>query len=527
VRNLGPSVKVGITFLVVAGLGYWAFSMLTKGGCGREENELRVHAYFQDATGLVEKSMVQISGLNVGHIASRELNVRPPRRELAEKKRFAKIQIALEGSVALYENAAVVKRQTSLLGGYYLEIDPGTPSSVDDSGKERRNRRLAPGDEIRGVEEAASTDRLIRQINDTIPVLRLIAEDIRVFTRGPLHSISNNINDSIKENRDSVKAIVSNMEGITDDIHRITSGASGDVNAILKDIRETTSAIRGIVGRSDKDVAETTQKVKSGLDKLVAAIDKLDTALTDVKGITGDVKGITGDVQDGKGTVGRLLKDDALINDIEGTVHEAGGFVHSLTSLQTIVGLRSEYNFLANTIKTYVSVEIRPRPDKYYLIELIQDPRGARKVTTTLTRSDDPSKPLLTREEQVEITNAFRFTFQFAKRISFAGFRFGIKENTGGVGVDFYLWKDRIKFETDLFDFSANVWPRLKVLAAWEFFQRLYVVGGVDDAFNSRPIDGSAGGRDFFVGAQLRFNDEDLKALLLFGGGLVSGAASK
>ena len=116
------------------------------------------------------------------------------------------------------------------------------------------------------------------------------------------------------------------------------------------------------------------------------------------------------------------------------------------------------------------------------------------------------------------ISDAFRFTFMFAKRLSLATFRFGIKENTGGIGLDLHLWDDRIRLESDLYDFSANVWPRLKVLAAWQFFSRLYVVGGIDDALNSRPIDGSAGGRDYFIGGQLRFNDEDLKSLLMMGG---------
>ncbi len=260
-------------------------------------------------------------------------------------------------------------------------------------------------------------------------------------------------------------------------------------------------------------------KIKDDLDKLSRAIDKLESSLNNVNDVTEGIK-------EGKGTVGRLLKDDALVNDVEGVVRDAGGFIRQVTALQTVVGLRSEYNFQANSIKTYLSVEIRPRPDKYYLIELIDDPRGARHVTQTTTRSDDPSKPLLTREETVQVTDAFRFTFQFAKRISLATFRFGIKESTGGIGVDLHFIRDRIRVETDLFDFAANAWPRFKVTAGWEFFRRLYIVGGIDDAFNNRPQDGSGGGRDYFVGMQLRFNDEDLKSLLLFGGSAI-GAAGK
>jgi phospholipid/cholesterol/gamma-HCH transport system substrate-binding protein len=519
VKNLGPALKVGITVVVAAALGYWAFTMLAKGKWAGQREALRLHAFFRDATGLVEKSQVQIAGLPMGHIESKGLSVTPPRPILIKQKRFARITMALHTDVKLYTNATVYKKATSLLGGYYLEIDPGTETWVDARGKIHRGETLSDGDEIRFVREAATTDDVIRQISEVMPILRGVTEDIRTFTKGPLHSISRNIDEGIRENRATIKSILDNMEGITGDVHTISGQARDDVGAILADIRATTETIRKLVGRSDKDVEQTAKQVKDGLEKLNSSVAKLDQIMSDVKGVTGDL-------QEGKGTAGRLLKDEKLINDVEGMVEDTGTLIKGVAQLQTIVGLHSEYNFQANAIKTYLQIELHPRPDKYYLIELIQDPRGSRKVISRTTRSDDPSKPQLVKEEIVEVSDAFRFTFQFAKRISFATFRFGIKENTGGVGLDLHFFDDRISLQTDLFDMNANVWPRLKVLAAWQFFKRLYVVGGIDDAFNDRPLDGVSGGRDFFVGGALRFSDEDLKTLLLFGGNAVTTAGT-
>jgi hypothetical protein len=51
-------------------------------------------------------------------------------------------------------------------------------------------------------------------------------------------------------------------------------------------------------------------------------------------------------------------------------------------------------------------------------------------------------------------------------------------------------------------------------------------VAGLDDLINIHPNRIGAGGLDWFLGANLVFNDEDLKALLLFGGGFLAGAAS-
>ena len=309
-----------------------------------------------------------------------------------------------------------------------------------------------------------------------------MAEDIRQFTRGPLNNIGKNLNDTLAENRESLRTIIDNVEDITHGIKGLTQGSAADVTQILGDIKAITASVRGVVADDSYGTS-----IKDSIAKLSGAVDKLDRTLGNAEDASKDVKGLTQGLQDGEGTIGRLLKDEKLINDVEEVVSDAGSLIKDIVGLQTIVGLRSEYNFLAGSIKTYLSVELHPRPDKYYLIELINDPRGQRNVSTTLTRSDDPSRPLLTREDKVVVSDAFRVSFQFAKRISFATFRFGIKESTGGIGADFNFWNDRIQVTTDIFDFQANTFPRLKALASWQFFRSLYIVGGVDDAFNDRP----------------------------------------
>ena len=100
---------------------------------------------------------------------------------------------------------------------------------------------------------------------------------------------------------------------------------------------------------------------------------------------------VTTRLEKGEGTVGRLLADDTIADNVEEITEDAGGFVSSITRLQTIVGLRTEYNFLASTFKNYLSIKLMPRPDKFYLIELVEDPRGYR--TKTVTVVDNSSQP--------------------------------------------------------------------------------------------------------------------------------------
>jgi phospholipid/cholesterol/gamma-HCH transport system substrate-binding protein len=184
-----------------------------------------------------------------------------------------------------------------------------------------------------------------------------------------------------------------------------------------------------------------------------------------------------------------------------------------------VVGLRSDYNFLANTIKSYVSLRLQPREDKYYEIELINDPRGFTSITDTSVKTTNPNEPASYRTITTTTTDAFRFSLQFAKRMGpFTG-RFGVKESTGGIGLDIHLLQDRFEIVNDLFGFSEEVQPRYRVYISYQFIKRLWLLGGVDHLFLPNR-------RDYFLGLQLRFTDDDLKTILPFSSG-VSGAAAK
>ncbi len=82
-------------------------------------------------------------------------------------------------------------------------------------------------------------------------------------------------------------------------------------------------------------------------------------------------------------------------------------------------------------------------------------------------------------------------------------------ESTGGAGLDMYLFEDRFELSQDLFGFGEVVLPRWRVSLGYEFVKRLWLLGGVDDIL-------SGDRRDYFVGLQLRFNDQDLKQILPF-----------
>jgi phospholipid/cholesterol/gamma-HCH transport system substrate-binding protein len=477
------AAKVGAFAVAMIVAGFLIYRFVSKSaGSGKG---YVVYALMKDATGIAKHSQVRIAGIPVGSIHGVRL----------EGDR-ARIDIRMDPEVPLYDDAAVTKVASSLLGEYYLAIAAGTEG----------RRQLKYGDRILHVNEAASTDQLMRELADIARDVKKVSESLAATvgtdqgredikkTLENLAQVTEALNQTVRENRESIRNIMVNVEGIT-------QKSGPEIQKILENVRETTTEVRELVAKAEGGEAKPGE-VRQIVEKVNRASDSLESALKNLDNVTGRL-------DRGEGTLGRLTKDEKLINEVEGVVSGVNEFVGGISRLQTIVVLRTDYQFLAAGVKSYVELRIQPREDKYYLIEVINDPKGLTRYQQVYTTTDNPNEPPQSREVRTITTNSLRFSLQFAQSFGpFTG-RFGIKESTGGVGLDLLLFQDRFELRQDLFGFGEIVLPRWRVSLGYEFVHRLWLIGGVDDIL-------SEGRRDYFVGAQLKFNDEDLKTILPF-----------
>ncbi len=514
-KGLGSAVKVGILVVGAVVLGYLSWKTVGERAAGK--NAKRFHAFFKDASGLYDKSRVVIAGLTIGEVGSRDL--------VGSR---AKVSVRVQRKIVLYENAIIYKKTSSLIGEFYLEIDPGGPEMLDKNGAKVAVAELPDGSEIKDVREATTADQIMRRvdqtlgetmplINETLVEIKQLAKNVRELTEGPVANIAQNLDTAIKEQVGKVGEALDRTNQILANVQAVTGKSRDDIVATIANAREASEGLKELLATGKGEVSGTGAKIRESIDKLVASTAALERTMNNTASITEKI-------DDGTGTVGKLVNDPQIAEDLGQVTGEASGFVRRLAGLQTIVGLTSEYNVLARSLKTYLSLQLVPAADKYYLLEFIDDPRGARQHELIATRSTDPDEPPTKLEERVTVASKFRFTFMFAKRIDWLTLRFGIKESTGGIGADFSLLDKRLEIRTDLFDAQANIFPRFKVEAALNFFQYLYLVGGIDDILNSELGSPAGGGRDYFFGAQLRFNDDDLKTLLTVGGGALGAA---
>jgi phospholipid/cholesterol/gamma-HCH transport system substrate-binding protein len=479
------AAKVGAMTLVLAGAAYGGYGFVSRDA--GTQNGYRVWATLPDATGVAPKSRVMISGIQVGVVD-----------RISLYNGEARIDIKMNPEVPLFEDAAIGKRATSLIGESFVVLAPGTEGKprIPDEGR------------ITVYIEEPSVQSLQGQIAEVLGDVKSVTESLKNTVGSQsgqdqiarilenLTDVTQELSETIKENRGGVAQTITNINQITGDSAPRLREILQNVQRVTEDVRKMT-AVAEVPGQSGKP-----GEVRSTAERLSRASSSLESAMQHADNIAARV-------DRGEGTLGRLAKDDALINEVETAAQDFGELVGGLARVQTVVGLRTDYNFLANTVKSYVELRLQPAEDKYYAVELVNDPRGRTSFEQIDIDTTNPNDPPHYREIRTVTTNAFRFSFQFAKRLGPVTGRFGIKESTGGLGLDLHLLDDRFELRQDLFGFGEELSPRWRVAFAYEFIRKLWLLGGVDDILN---VDR----RDYFVGLQLRFTDYDIKTILPF-----------
>jgi phospholipid/cholesterol/gamma-HCH transport system substrate-binding protein len=261
------------------------------------------------------------------------------------------------------------------------------------------------------------------------------------------------------------------------------------------------------------------------------AVEKLNDSLAKLDEILGKVR-------EGKSVAGRLLVDERMGRQVGSTVESLSENYDRLNRMQIQLHLRTEA-LLNQSVsegrpgaKVYFGARLVPRPDKYYELELVSDPRGLDTVTTTtdVTSINPPAgSPTTTVTTSTKNEQKLAFSLQMAKRFGAVTLRGGVIESSGGVGADLHMLDESLRLSVNVFQFnrpSKQAFPRAKIWADYIFLRHLYLTTGVDDFLNRWSSSQRAGARPFnigtdvFFGAGLEFTDDDIKTLL------VSGAAS-
>ena len=280
--NISKEVKTAI--LVIAGIVLFIFGFNYLKGQNLLDSSRTFYAVYDNVEGVVISTPVTINGLTVGKVM--EINF----KEDNSGKILVKLMV--DSDFEFSKNSKAELYETGLIGGKAIAIVPANDNaenakseahlqgSVKAGLSELVNQKLTPLQE-KMVTMMISADSLLNNLNDVFDTntkanLRKSIAGLN-STIESFKSTSISLNQTIKSNQGKIDNVLTNAEKLTGDLSKITNEISeSDLKQTLKNLESTLQ----------------------NFDKIIANLEK------------------------GEGSMGKLLKDEALYDNLKGASKE-------------------------------------------------------------------------------------------------------------------------------------------------------------------------------------------------------------
>ncbi len=434
-----PEIKVGLLVVGVSSL-IGAMAMKVSEGPGLLTGSKSHYFKADSAGGLVRGSGVKMAGIKVGVID-----------DIILEDGKAKIVVALEGDTKLTQSARVELKADGILGDKHVELVPGSPDDPE----------LEDGKELPLMHGKGGLDDVMSDVSKVAKSLNELLETFKV---------------AVREGDDSTT-----------------------VGRIIKNLESISADVRGMTGDNKEKIAEIVEHIRNVSRNIDTYVNEESLARVDRS--LRNIEDITAKLSRGEGTLGRLINDEETVEELNSAISNVNKFLGGADKLEMSVDFHSEYLTASDQTKSFLGVKIQPGLDRYYELQLIDDPEGVSR--TSYTESSTNGGATNTYEETTTYRNKLKLTALFAKNFWDFTIKGGLIENSGGVGVDYHLLKGSLRFSVEFFDFRD---AQLRAFVRYSLFKGVYLTAGGDNLLDNGSDESSG-----FVGAGIFITNDDLK----------------
>lgn len=478
--------------------------------------------FFKDVSGLSRKADVKIAGVKVGWVEDIKL--------VPDAYHPVEASVMVLRDYKLYSDSHAMVRQEGFLGPKYLEVVPGDPLQPTlVHGQTLSQPSITP----------VSVDELMQQFKKIAHNVEQVTDSLKATMGGPegaqqLKCIMNNIQETSSRMASFMQVLersINRNEDKIDSIFEIGEHVRALSDKLQNDILPTfAEGVEKISSTFDQDFRSVAGKVE-------ATAQALEEASVQVRDGFRNITSVVQKIDEGKGLVGKLINEEETYRDIKVAVNGIKNYFAKVDTLQIVFDAHSEamyrpaetYRFEDN--KGYFDIRIHPTEDRFYILQLASSEKGyytreviereyfdreGNLVPDAQLRQTFDTKQFFREDITRKQRYQYKIGIQFGKIFNRVAFRFGLFENTPGVGVDFDipLGTNKARWVTTFEIFEMNGWnrqddrrPHLKWLNRIFALRNLYITFGADDFVSKRNANG-------FVGFGLRFGDDDFKYLI-------------
>lgn len=458
--KIGMFLVLGITALFILSTQVTNISRFGDDG-------YRISSYIDDATGLDVHSKVLMNGVKIGEVS----------RVLIEGRRV-KIVLTIDKGVKIAEDSTMYITQESVLGAKTINLVSGISlNDLEEDGEITKFHNYAAFDQT-----SDSVDAAAKAIKYLMQDLRAVVGNVEGEELKKLVATFNRVGDNLDimllENRKELRTTIESIHTLSEKYIITADSINSDLPSILKEIKSISERLHTLSVTLD-------QKVPQAVDNFMKIEDNVSAIV----------------VENRAGIKSAIDSANTLLEGVDETFTKVDDLLLSLTQSELQVGMNINYMINDSNLKSYANIAYLPNPETYYLLDIISmtdysmsDSNG----TYTPSKKHDESKFLL--------------SAQYAKRFDDLLFRGGIIELTGGLGVDYYMFNDKLKVGMELYDFNAvndlrSVNPHMTLAMRYKFLKHLELHAGYDNFLNRDS-------QNIYLGLGVRFMDNNFKYIL-------------
>jgi phospholipid/cholesterol/gamma-HCH transport system substrate-binding protein len=278
-------IQVGVTVLVALAILLWGIAALSTLAKARVQRIW--HVSFAQGGGLAEGNEAQVNGVRKGVVTS---------LRLAGDRVI--VDLALARDVELTRESKVVIRSISMMGDKVIAVD------YSGTGVPWTERDTIPGVYEKGLPE------VMADVGRASGSVAAIARQL-----------------------DSLAVVVNQGGGLTSSIENFRR-ASEELAAAVAENRaalRTTMANFSATSTSTKElVVDRQASLDAALDHFVATAGNLDRVSGKLDSLRASLQGAASRLDRGEGTLGKLVKDERLYADLEGSVRDLRALIADL-----------------------------------------------------------------------------------------------------------------------------------------------------------------------------------------------------
>ena len=401
---------------------------------------------FNDVAGLVQKADVKISGVKVGWVDG--LTLDPNSHKVSVKIKVLK-------DYPLHSDAQAIVRQEGLLGAKFLELVPGSSEKP----------LIARGGDL------------------PLQTRQFVSMDELFYTFQKIARTVEHIGESYKDISQEASVCLHHLKKSLGSVEVLLEKFSGSTDAFIKSFLDTADALKG----ASKNVSHLLTKAEGPVKQVSEVLQK---------------------IHEGEGSLGKLLHDTKLYEDVKSTAQVAKSCVERARNMA--IGLDTHFEVLPKghdrtNVKGYFDVWLYPTPRFFCLLGPVYSHQGFAKQKEELCK-----RGCFTHRERKR--DSFALNLQVGANLP-AGFsvRGGLFQGTAGFAVDWWLPFERLRWVSsfEAFDFKGHTRfgcddrPYLKWINRVFFTPHVYLNFGANDFISKHNKSG-------FVGLGAAFCTADL-----------------